>query len=139
MVPSTFVQLDAFPTTPNRQARPARAARRPTGARPELERSYAAPETPVEESLAAIWREVLGVDRVGIDDDFFDLGGHSLLAVEDARPRPAKRSALICRSPPYSSTRRCASWRLWWPSVLLGEASDDELAELLAEVEASEL
>jgi acyl carrier protein len=79
MVPSTFVQLAAFPTTPNRKL-DRRALPAPDGIRPELERAYVPPETPVEESLAAIWSEVLGVDRVGIDDDFFDLGGHSLLA-----------------------------------------------------------
>jgi acyl-CoA synthetase (AMP-forming)/AMP-acid ligase II/acyl carrier protein len=81
MVPSAFVTVTAFPTTANgkldRQALPA-----PDGSRPSLEREYAAPETPVEETLATIWGEVLGVEQIGLHDDFFDLGGHSLLAVK---------------------------------------------------------
>ena len=79
MVPSAFVILDAFPLTPNgkvdRQALPA-----PDQARPELEESFVAPRSPAEELLAGMWAEVLGLERVGIHDNFFDLGGHSLLA-----------------------------------------------------------
>jgi amino acid adenylation domain-containing protein len=81
MVPSAFVVIEAFPTTANgkldRRALPA-----PDGSRPSLEREYAPPETPIEETLAEIWSEVLGVEQVGRHDDFFDLGGHSLLAVK---------------------------------------------------------
>jgi len=50
-------------------------------ARPELQSSYAAPRTAVEKQLAALWQDVLGVDRVGTADDFFQLGGQSLVAV----------------------------------------------------------
>jgi len=79
MIPAAFVVLDAMPLTPNgkvdRSALPA-----PDQSRPELENSFVAPRTPVEELLAEIWAEVLGLERVGIHDDFFDLGGHSLLA-----------------------------------------------------------
>ena len=80
MLPSVFVFLDAFPLTPsgkiNRRALPA-----PDSTRPELETGYVAPQTATEGRLAEIWQQVLGVERVGIDDSFFDLGGHSLLAV----------------------------------------------------------
>ncbi len=137
MVPSAFVQLDAFPTTPNRKL-DRRALPEPDGLRPDLERSYAAPDTPLEESLAAIWQEVLAVDRVGIDDDFFDLGGHSLLAVKMlARVQQSLGVDLALANVfEYSTVRELASVV---SSVLVGEATDDELAELLAEVEASEL
>ncbi|HEY0016531.1 MAG TPA: condensation domain-containing protein, partial [Longimicrobium sp.] len=79
MLPSAFVALDAFPLTPNgkvdRKALPA-----PDG-RTE-ERPFVAPRTPREQALAEIWREVLGLERVGLEDDFFSLGGHSLLATQ---------------------------------------------------------
>jgi len=50
--------------------------------RPALETAYAAPRTDVEQTLAGIWQEMLGIDRVGIHDSFFELGGHSLMATQ---------------------------------------------------------
>ncbi|MGH8908707.1 MAG: amino acid adenylation domain-containing protein [Egibacteraceae bacterium] len=89
MVPSTFVVLEALPLTANgkldRGALPA-----PGGARPELETSFVAPRSPVEEVLARVWSQVLGVDRVGVHDNFFDLGGDSILSIQVvARAREA--------------------------------------------------
>jgi acyl carrier protein len=81
MVPSAFVVLDSLPLTPSgkvdRRALPA-----PDSARPGAEDSYVAPRTPLEEVLAVIWCEILGLNQVGIHDNFFELGGHSLLATQ---------------------------------------------------------
>jgi amino acid adenylation domain-containing protein len=81
MVPTAWVDLADMPRTPNgkinRRALPA-----PSLDRPDLGREYVAPETPVEEMLAEIWTEVLGVPKIGIHDSFFELGGHSLKATQ---------------------------------------------------------
>ncbi len=81
MVPSAFVFLDALPLTPNgkvnRKALPV-----PDQSRPELERAYVAPRSALEEVVAECWATVLGLERVGVNDDFFELGGHSLLATQ---------------------------------------------------------
>ncbi len=79
MVPAVFVELQSLPLTPSRKVDRA-ALPSPDHARPDLTAEFTPPGTPTEEILAGIWCEVLGVDRVGIHDDFFLLGGHSLLA-----------------------------------------------------------
>ncbi|MGC5053609.1 non-ribosomal peptide synthetase [Micromonospora sp. DT48] len=75
MVPPVIVEQESFPLTANgkinRSALP----------RPGMvEREYVAPRSATEKVVAAIWEEVLGVDRIGVRDDFFALGGHSLLS-----------------------------------------------------------
>jgi amino acid adenylation domain-containing protein len=84
MVPSAFVFLAALPLTPNRKV-DRRALPVPEAlAAGTAGGAFVAPRNPVEEVLAGIWAEVLEVERVGIDDDFFALGGHSLLAARIA-------------------------------------------------------
>nr|AGS49937.1 long-chain-fatty-acid--CoA ligase [uncultured bacterium esnapd24] len=79
MVPSSLVVLDAIPTTPNGKV-DARALPAPDAAAER--REHVEPRSALERVLAGIWRDVLGVERVGITDSFFDLGGHSLLATQ---------------------------------------------------------
>ncbi|MEH2077953.1 MAG: amino acid adenylation domain-containing protein [Nostoc sp.] len=81
MIPSAFVEMASFPLTPNGKVN-RRALPEPTTSRPELSQTFVEPRTPTEEILAGIWRDVLGLERVGIFDNFFDLGGHSLLATQ---------------------------------------------------------
>lgn len=81
MVPGVFVVLDRLPLTPN--GKPDRKALPDPGStRPELSTPFIAPRTLAEERLANVWAGVLGIDQVGIHDDFFDLGGHSLAAAQ---------------------------------------------------------
>ncbi|MBN1400691.1 MAG: amino acid adenylation domain-containing protein, partial [Anaerolineae bacterium] len=81
MVPSAFVALEALPLTPNGKI-DRRALPMPDWGQRDLESDYIAPRTPVEADVAAIFAEVLGMERVGIHDSFFELGGHSLLATQ---------------------------------------------------------
>jgi len=81
MIPSAFMLLDALPLTPHgkfdRRALPA----------PEFDgdaeaATFVAPRTPVEQTLADIWSQVLGVGNIGVDDNFFELGGDSILSIQ---------------------------------------------------------
>jgi amino acid adenylation domain-containing protein len=81
MVPSIFMFLERMPLKPNgkldRQSLPAPAR---TG--PDADKAFVAARTPVEAELAQMWAEVLGLEQVSAEDNFFDLGGHSLLAMQ---------------------------------------------------------
>jgi amino acid adenylation domain-containing protein/non-ribosomal peptide synthase protein (TIGR01720 family) len=81
MVPSAFVLLDAFPQLPNgkvdRRSLPAPAAERSA-----LGDGYVPPRTPAEKTLADIWARALGLDRVGVNDNFIELGGDSILSFQ---------------------------------------------------------
>jgi len=78
MLPAVVVQLSELPLTSNgkldRQKLPAVARQER-----EVRASYVAARTPVEETLVSVWKELLGIAELGVEDNFFDLGGHSLL------------------------------------------------------------
>ncbi|MEM9176891.1 MAG: MupA/Atu3671 family FMN-dependent luciferase-like monooxygenase, partial [Myxococcota bacterium] len=84
MVPSNIVTLDRFPQTPNgkvdRKALPA-----PRDVQQRSQAEYKAPENELEAQIADVWKDVLYLEKVGVDDNFFDLGGHSLLVVQAHR------------------------------------------------------
>lgn len=81
MVPANLIVLEYLPLTENgkldRNALPAS-----DGIRPDLDNEYVEPQTDLERALVRIWTEILGVEHIGIEDDFFALGGHSLLATQ---------------------------------------------------------
>jgi amino acid adenylation domain-containing protein len=79
MLPAAYVRLEALPLTPNGKL-DAQALPAPSGA-DFGRREYEAPQGAIENALAQIWSDLLGVERVGRHDDFFELGGHSLLIV----------------------------------------------------------
>jgi acyl carrier protein len=80
MVPSFFVELDAMPLTQNLKID--RLALPRTFGTPELRDRHVPPASATEQGIAQIWQDVLGIDRVSADANFFDVGGHSLLAMK---------------------------------------------------------
>ncbi|MHC0062936.1 amino acid adenylation domain-containing protein [Nostoc sp. UIC 10890] len=81
MVPAVFVILDSLPLTPNGKV----DRRNLPGCdrtRPALEETFVAPRSPIEKTLAVIWAELLALEEIGVNDNFFQLGGHSLIATQ---------------------------------------------------------
>ena len=132
MVPAAFEVIEEFPLLSsgkiNRRALP-----EPQFNRPATDATLELPTTPLEEMLLGVWREVLKIDQIGINDNFFDLGGHSLLA---ARLVSNIRSVMevelnmvdVFEAPTISSLAE-----MLYPRVAQTE-SDTELANLIAEL-----
>jgi len=120
MIPTIYVQLDAMPLNANgkldRHALPA-----PDLSRPEIQSINNRPRTPLEETIAATWSEVLEIEQVGIHDNFFALGGDSLLAMQVLS---RLRAALSTEVPIYS---------------FLEEPTVAQLAQLLQESQAASM
>ncbi|WP_218776813.1 non-ribosomal peptide synthetase, partial [Nostoc sp. T09] len=81
MIPNAYVVIETVPLTPNGKV-DRRALRAPETASVNLATNYVAPRTTTQQAIAAIWSQVLGVEKIGINDNFFELGGHSLLATQ---------------------------------------------------------
>jgi len=97
MIPSAFVWLDSFPQTSSGKIDRKRLPT-PERTRPDLGTTYRKPRTDTERSIASIWSEALQIDKIGLDDNFFEMGGNSLLAqrtaallAETGRPVPVTR------------------------------------------------
>jgi Phosphopantetheine attachment site/AMP-binding enzyme C-terminal domain len=82
MVPATFVNMERIPLTPNGKVDHKALPVPSEGIKPGSEMVQAQPGNQMERSLAAIWRAVLGHERFGVDDSFFEVGGNSLLLME---------------------------------------------------------
>ncbi|HLF04848.1 MAG TPA: non-ribosomal peptide synthetase [Dehalococcoidia bacterium] len=134
MVPAAFVTLEALPLLPNgkinRLALPA-----PDRTRPELAAPFIAPRTPEEEQLAKIWAQVLGLEQVGVDDDFLELGGDSLLATQViSRVIKAFNVDLPLRT--LFSVPTVAQMTVVVAQHQAQQASPEDVERLLAELEA---
>jgi acyl carrier protein len=81
MVPAHFTLLEAFPLTPSGKI-DRRMLSAPAATRPEISTPFIAPRNAIEETLANLWTEILGLEQVGVYDNFIELGGHSLLAAQ---------------------------------------------------------
>ncbi len=111
MVPANFVVLERFPLTPNskidRKALPAPDA---LAARSKV--VYAPPENETEAKITGLWAELLGRERVGIDDNFFDIGGHSLMVVRMHRglEKLLERSLVLTDLYKYTTVRKLTDY-----------------------------
>jgi amino acid adenylation domain-containing protein len=123
MMPSSWVVLPELPLTPNgkvdrRTLLAMRRPDRPAGARSE------APRSALERAIAAIWRELLGIEEVGVHDNFFDIGGHSLLM-----PRMQGRlREVLGHEVGIVELFRCSTIRSLAHHLAAGEEGEDPLA-----------
>jgi amino acid adenylation domain-containing protein len=133
LVPSAFVMIDALPLTPSGKLDRIRLPH-PDPVRADRSNRYVAPRTATEEQLAGIWAAVLGIERVGLEDNLLELGGHSLLAMQIIlRVRSELGVDLPLRTLYGSNT--LADMALAVANVQAQSLDADLLAELLAEVE----
>jgi acyl carrier protein len=129
-VPSAVVLLDALPLTPNGKLD---VAALPSPDELAVEHTLVAPRNQVEQGLTDIWRQVLGVEQVGVEDNFFDLGGHSLLATQViARIRSTFHVQLPLRTLFDTPTVAGLAQQI---AAFPQTSEDEEVARLLQELE----
>jgi len=137
MVPTGYVFLEELPLTPNGKVDRQQLPEPETGSGAGVSAGYEEPGTAVEEIVAGIWAQVLGVARVGVHDNFFELGGHSLLATQViARLQDTFKVAVPLRTLFESPTVAAVAL-----SIIQSQAEQvdsQELEQLLAEVELAE-
>ncbi len=129
MVPACLIWLAELPLSPNgkldRKALPAPDAS-------TSQQQYQAPVTAVQQQLAQIWSEVLGVERIGLDDDFFELGGHSLLVVQVVARVGNQMNTEVSLRELFEQPTLAAFSEVVAARQGHGEAIQDELAKSLA-------
>ncbi|RLT97984.1 non-ribosomal peptide synthetase [Ketobacter sp.] len=132
MVPKAYVVLSEFPLTPNGKVDKRRLPAPDDGSVAKNE--YVAPRNDTEETLSQIWKEVLGLDRVGVTDNFFDLGGHSLLATQVVTRVREHFNVELALSALFEEPT-IENIALHLLQAELASADDLEMADLLAEIE----
>jgi len=126
--------------TPHQVPRPQTASSEPAQSghsysRPQLTTTYVAPRNDIEENIADIWKDLLGLEKIGVNDSFFDLGGHSLLAIQvisrlrETFPVAVEMRNLLFEAPTVAKIAAVIAEQLPQESEL------DEMAALLAEVQ----
>ncbi|WP_259332640.1 MULTISPECIES: phosphopantetheine-binding protein, partial [unclassified Pseudomonas] len=133
MVPAHFMFLAQMPLTPNGKLdRKGLPAPDPS----QLQQHYVAPETELEQQIAAIWAEVLRLPQVGLNDNFFEVGGHSLLAIQITSRVQAELGLEV----PLVEVFQTDSLRAYAQAAATfraGTAEDfDDLRDFLSELEA---
>lgn len=133
MVPGIFMAIDQIPRTPigkvDRKALPVLDQDRP-----ELEHEYVAPRNPVEQMIADLWAKTIGIEKVGIYDNFFDLGGHSLMATQIiSRLRNTYHVEIPLRKLFEAPT--VANLAMVIAEAQAAQVSEEELGEMLDELE----
>ena len=130
MLPSAFVVLDALPRTISGKV-DRRALPKPAQWRAQQE--FVAPSTPLEESVARIWCQVLNVERVGIHDSFFELGGHSLLATQLLSRVRAELDVDVPLGTLFA-TPTVAGLALAITQIQIEQGDDREMSQMLEEI-----
>ena len=131
MLPGAIVIVDELPRTPSGKIDRLRLPDPDLTDTPRTE--HVAPRTPLEETVAAIWAQVLGVPRVGVEDDFFALGGHSLLATQVV----AQVRSDLAVDLPLHSLFTCPTVASLGAEIvrLMGDSEAEETARLMTELE----
>ena len=133
MVPSFFVEMERFPLTPSGKT-DRRALPGPMASRLDLG-SYAPPETVTQKEVAAIWSSILAFDKIGLDDDFLDLGGHSLLGMQILIRLQQTMNVKITLRDMLTRGMTVRGLADLVEEVLILDANDGDLDELLSELE----